>query len=208
MFNYACELLTYCLLHAEFNDAIHEGDGIRIITCWKFFLLHFRAAHRTKYALESATLMITLQTLPERIQQQMIWSRVINPSGKPAGNIACDLHMEHLNRIAKDALSQHSHLNPKSVSRVGKCLGLFRNAQKQFDSVTDVKQSSGRHIRVSTTSDLEKIVNQLVKSEIFQRKGCRSHNTFKNLSHSIDPRKFGDWLYTHIQKIQTRYRNV
>ena len=37
VFNYACELLTYCLLHAEFNDAIHEGGGIRIITCWKFF---------------------------------------------------------------------------------------------------------------------------------------------------------------------------
>ena len=96
-----------------------------IITCWRFFLVLFKAAHCTKYALESATLLIQLQILPERIQKQIIWSRVVNPSGTVAGNIPCDLHMEHLNRTAKDALGQHSHLNPKSVSRVGKCIGLF-----------------------------------------------------------------------------------
>ena len=206
VFKYACEVLTYGLLHAEFNDAIREGDGIRIITCWKFFLLLFRAANRTKYALESAKLLISLQILPERIQKQMIWSRVVNPNGKVAGNVACDLHMEHLNRTAKDALGQHSHLNPKSVSRIGKCISLFRNAQKQFDSVTDVKQSSGKHVRASTATDLEKIVKQLVKSEIFQKKGNRSHNTFKSLSHTIDPGKFSDWLYTQVKKIQTKYR--
>ena len=33
VFNYACKLLTYCLLHREFNDAIREGDGLRVIRC-------------------------------------------------------------------------------------------------------------------------------------------------------------------------------
>ena len=56
----------------------------------------------------------------------MIWSRFVNVSGQAGRNIACDLHMEHLNRTAKSALGQR----PKSVSRVGKCLGLFQNVKK------------------------------------------------------------------------------
>ena len=206
IFKYASQVLTYSLLHAEFSDAVREGDGNRIITCWKYFLLIFRAANRTKYALESATLLVSLQILPERITKQMIWSRVVNPSGRVAGNVSCDLHMEHLNRIAKEALGQHSNLNPKSVSRVGKCIGLFRNAQRQFDSVTHLKQSSGKHARASIATDLEKIVNQLLKSEVFQKKGNRSHHTYRNLSHSIDTGKFNDWLQTHIKSIQAKYR--
>ena len=76
IFNYAQEVLTYSLLFAEFNDAIKEGDGPRIITCWKFFLLIFKAMKRTKYAVEAATLLISLQIFPERIKQQIIWSRL------------------------------------------------------------------------------------------------------------------------------------
>jgi len=78
VFNYAREVLTYTLLYAKFEDAIKEGDGPRIIRCWKFFLLFFKACNRTKYALEAATLLISLQVFPKRIQQQMIWSRVVN----------------------------------------------------------------------------------------------------------------------------------
>ena len=128
-------------MHAEFEDAIKEGDGPRVITCWKFFLLIFKAANR---ALEAATLLISLQVLPERIQQQIIWSRLVNTSGQTARNKACDLHMEHLNRTAKDALGQHSHLHPKSVERVGKCVGLFQSARKQFDTTTGVHHSMVR----------------------------------------------------------------
>lgn len=207
VFNYASDLLTYGLLHAEFNDAIREGDGLRIIVCWKFFLLIFRAANRTKYALEAAKLLISLEIMPERIQQQMTWSRFVNPSGQAGRNVACDLHMEHLNRTAKEALGQHSHLNPKSVTRVGKCVGLFQNAQKQFDSVTNVNQSSGRQVCASISTDLHKVVEQLVKSEVFIKRN-RSHPSFPNAKNSIDPKKFYDWLHTHIQKVQAQHRNL
>ena len=195
-------LTVFC---TEFNDAIREGDGLRVIRCWRFLLLIFRAS---KYAREAATLLINLQVLPERIQQQMIWSRFVNPSGKPAQNLPCDLHMEHLNRTAKSALGQHSHLNPKSVNRVGKCIGLFQSTQKQFDAVTSVKQSSGKQVRGSSSTDLCKIVNQLVKSEVFLKKSHRAHNSFKQLTHSIDASKFTKWLCSHIDKIQARHRNM
>jgi hypothetical protein len=41
VFNYAQEVLTFSLLHAEFEDAIKEGDGLRVIRCWKFFSTNF-----------------------------------------------------------------------------------------------------------------------------------------------------------------------
>ena len=208
--NYAREVLTYSLLLAEFDDAIKEGDGPRVITCWKFFLLIFKASNRTKYALEAVTLLINLQVLPERIQQQMIWSRFVNPSGQAAQNEACDLHMEHLNRTAKDALGQHSHLNPKSVTRVGKCVGLFRNARKQFDTVTDVHHSIGKHVRASAATDLSKITKQLVESQVFRETSNRSHDSFvmKGLTDSINHKKFIEWLSTHIHKVQARHQNI
>ena len=110
------------------------------------------------------------------------------------------MHMEHLNRTAKDALGQHSHLNPKSVTHVGKCVGLFRNARKQFDTVTDVHHSIGKHVCASAATDLTKITKQLVESQVFRETSNRSHDSFamKGLTDSINHKKFIEWLSTHI----------
>ena len=210
VFNYAREVLTYTLLHAEFLEAIREGDGPRVVRCWKFFLLIFKASNRTKYALEVATLLINLQVMPERIQQQMLWSRFVNPSGKVAHNKPCDLHMEHLNRTAKDALGQHSHLNPRTVTRVGKCIGLFRHVQQQFDAITGIHHTSGTHVCASAETDLRKIVQQLMECQVFQRHSNRYHKSFTrfNITRNINVEKFYEWLHTHIQKVQLRYRHL
>ena len=174
-------------------------------TCWKYFLLIFKAANRTKYALEAATLLITLNVLPYRLQQQLIWSRFVNTHGHRAGNKPCDLHMEHLNFTAKHALGQHSSFNPKSVSRVGRCIGLFQNAQYQFNRVTAVHHSGGKHRRLPASTD---IVKQLVESEVFKKRSSRSYRTFpiKGLTQSINRERFKEWLQMHIHKIQHLYR--
>lgn len=39
---YAKVLLTVGLLLMEFNDSIHEGDGLRILRCWHLLLLIFK----------------------------------------------------------------------------------------------------------------------------------------------------------------------
>ena len=104
------------------------------------------------------------------------------------------LHIEYLNHTAKDALGQRLHLNPKTVACVGNCIGLFQNVKKQFDPVSNVSQSRGKHIYSSTATDLQKIVKQIVK------KGACSCNTFQKRSNEINPEKFNDWLCT--QKIE------
>ena len=37
IFDYAREVLTLSMLCAVFQDSIHEGDGSRVLSCWKFF---------------------------------------------------------------------------------------------------------------------------------------------------------------------------
>ena len=43
---YAREVLTLGLLYMEFADAIREGNGERIIRCWRYLLLLFKATNR------------------------------------------------------------------------------------------------------------------------------------------------------------------
>ena len=44
-YNYATVLCHYASLVMEFIDASNEGDGNRVIRCWKLFLPHLYAAH-------------------------------------------------------------------------------------------------------------------------------------------------------------------
>lgn len=43
---YASEVLKFGLLLMEFNDAVTEGDGNRILRCWKYFFLFFKVSGR------------------------------------------------------------------------------------------------------------------------------------------------------------------
>ena len=42
MFSYQCSFLEYAVLVRNFQDAVLEGDGDRLIRCWKFSLLYLK----------------------------------------------------------------------------------------------------------------------------------------------------------------------
>lgn len=54
VYNYQRNLMDHGM-YLNFTDAIREGDGERIIRCWKYLLLHFFADgdKSTKYAIEA-----------------------------------------------------------------------------------------------------------------------------------------------------------
>ena len=105
---YACELMSFGLLYSEFKDSIREGDGGRVLRCWKFFLPIFKADGKTNYAIEAVTYLAQVSViLSPRLREQLLWSRFINTSGKNGRNISADLHMEHLNRVIKEILSHY-----------------------------------------------------------------------------------------------------
>ena len=79
---YAKEFLSLALLYEEFADAIREGDGMRVLRCWKFMLLIFKAGNRTNYSIEALFLLAQYHLfLSPRLAQQLIWSRFINTQG-------------------------------------------------------------------------------------------------------------------------------
>ena len=89
VYEYAKEVMSLGLLLMEFNDAIREGDGNRILRCWQFFLPLFKASDKTNYSIEAFTLQAQEKyLLSTRLAMQLKWSRTINVHGQRGKNIA------------------------------------------------------------------------------------------------------------------------
>eukprot|EP00731_Ephydatia_muelleri_P000852 Em0001g852a len=81
---YAMETLSLGLLLLEFKDSIREGDGYRVLRCWKYFLLIFRATQHKNYCIEALNLLMQYYyILPQRYAEQMLWGRFVNSEGGP-----------------------------------------------------------------------------------------------------------------------------
>ena len=208
---YACEVLSLGLMLMEFNDAVREGDGTRIIRCWQYFLLLFKANRHANYAVEAFNLLVQFDfLLPHRLAHQLVWSRTINSQGRPGKNISCDLHMEHLNREVKNQIAGlGSNVTNDSITRIGNALGEMLPILQQFDCVTGIKPTSGRHSKRSCEKDMAILVKQLKEtSNVFSVvPGC-SHRTFHSFQpNSMNLIQYSDlimqWLEKQLQKTLT-----
>ena len=197
---YASETLTLGLFLMEFVDAIREGDGDRIIRCWRFFMLLFKASNRTNYSIEAFTLLCQFHFIfSERMKQQLVWSRTVNTHGRPGKNISMDLHMEHLNRECKAAISGlGANVTEQAVKRVGKCLGEIVKVTSNFDSQTGVNCESAYHTTRSEEKDFSALLQQLNHSEVFRMKKSRKHTSFpkikQNLMKKLDVKDLEKWM--------------
>ena len=99
------------------------------------------------YTLEAFRLLCQYYyLLPPRYAQQLIWSRFVNTHGCSGRNISADLHMEHLNRVCKDAVAHlGANKTPGAIVRIGKVVGTISNTLNNFDKVTGVSSVSGEH---------------------------------------------------------------
>ena len=178
---YAREVLSMGLLLMEFADAIREGDGLRILRCWRVFLPIFKAMNRTNYSIEAFTLLAQHDFIfTPRMKQQLVWERTVNVHGRPGRNIPCDLHMEHLNRECKSAMGS---LGPNissvgSVTRIGESIGELMKVTSQYDSITGITPESDKHSKRSAAGDIAKIVLQLQESHAFKTVPGRKHAFF------------------------------
>lgn len=210
VFEYAREVLTLSLLHGEFHDAIREGDGDRVLRCWKFFLLYFKASRRVNYAIEALTLVVQYHLLlPDRLAQQLLWSRFINTHGKEGRNIPCDLYMEHCNRMCKMAVhGLGANLTPHAIQRVGKCSGPLLHIMGQFDAESSVHTKSGDHTVPSFMQDLQEVIKQLGRENVFIYTEGRNHHTFKSLRGSLlenlDYDEFTRWIIQQVNRMRSQ----
>lgn len=132
VYAYACETLSLGLLYFEFKDAVKEGDGDRLFQVWKYLLLLFKASNKKNYAIEALTLLAQYHLiLPPHLAEQLKCSRFINVHGLRGHNISCDLHIEHLNRLAKSAIKcLGANKSQKAIVRVGKSIGTLEGTLK------------------------------------------------------------------------------
>ena len=187
VYAYSCEIMSLGLLYFEFKDAVKEGDGDRLFQVWKYLLLLFKASKKKNYAIEALTLLAQYHMiLPPHLAEQLKWSRFINVHGLPGRNISCDLHLEHLNRLAKTAIkSLGANKSQKAIIRVGKTIGTLQSTLETYDKEHDVPAESGAHSQRSNAKDLKKILKQLQQLDPFQCIRGRRHKSFKNLKANL-----------------------
>ena len=201
--SYAIQLLRIGALYMEFADGIREGDGERVLRCWRYFLPIFRASHSTNYSCEAVRLLYgQAYALSPRLSNQVKWGRFVNVHGLPGRNIPLDLHMEHLNRLAKGAMKNlgPNKTRQKSITRVGRCLGILHPIVEEFDAENCVQSGSSKPKKPSAVPDVSMVVQDLMASQAFTVCAGRS-TTFKNPKDLLTIKDKDDlisWIVTQI----------
>ena len=203
---YAIELLTLGLLYIEFTDAVKEGDGECVHRCWKFMFPLFKVSGRTNYTIEMFTMLYSHAFLfSPRQADQLLWSSFVSTIGRSGKNIPMDLHMEHLNRICKDAIScLGANKTPTAIQRVGKCIGVLKSVTDNFDAQTEDNKSKGYHTVASVNKDRDIIIEELLRHSIFHPTPGRYHSTFQNMNYSIfskiNYKLLLQWMEEHVPR--------
>ena len=206
MYNYNVCLARYGLLMFEFFDAVREGDGERILRCWKFLLLHFKADEggSTKYALEALYFILQVTSvLSPRQAYRLLWNRSIKGSYT---NVPLDLDMEHDNRMVKEAVKKlGGNVNEKLVNRIVKAQALARRMLESFDRTSLIIKRSGRHTTKSDEKDFKKILAKLVDEGALTRKQNRCYTHYSNYKSSflsgLNVHKMYAWINYHKKRI-------
>jgi hypothetical protein len=162
----------------------------------------FVSSRRKNYAIESLHLLVQHDfVLPPRQAAELIWSRFVNVRGQQGTNIANDLHMEHLNRLVKDAIQGlGANKTEKAITRVGKVLRVLAPLLDNFDSENFVAKGSGRHGKPSEDKDIHIVLQDL--SSAFQVIPSRVHNSFPNPRHPLHERSSDSlktWIVSHLK---------
>ena len=105
--------------------------------------------------------------------------------GLPGRNISCDLYMEHLNRLLKDAINAlGANKTPKAIDRLGKCIAPLGEVLDTYDRVHGVESQTSRHNPPSVDKDLTVIINELLKANVFNSSPGRKHYAFSSFTNN------------------------
>ena len=186
VYTYGAEVLNLGLMYHGFHDAIREGDGDRVILYWKVLLLLFKTANHHNYSKEALLLLVQQQTLPERLAEQVKWSRFVNNRGKTGCNIPCDLVLEHLSRRLKTVLHNlGANIRPNAIVRAAKSIGIIDEVCRTFEDSLAIHHASAHHPVPADHKDFDKVLEVLLEKDIFSKMdSTRQHSQFK-FSHTL-----------------------
>lgn len=204
MFNYQCSLLDHGLLYLNFRDAVAEGDGTRIIRCWKFLLIQFwQESSQSKYALEALYLLFQINALLTPCEaHELKWNRSVNNHGAAGCNVPLDLDLEHDNNYIKEANRKMGrNLTTTAVTRNCSCCKVAHELVELFDSECKIKKRSGKHVQRSDAQDLRILVNLLLSEEALTETPGRNYNHYtgflRSQTSNIDMSSLFKWINKH-----------
>ena len=118
-------------------------------------------------------------------------------------NIPCDLHVEHLNHLCKEAIcGLGANQTPNAITCVGKCIGKLSDFLDHYDNITLISTASGRHTVTPSRNDHDLILVELTSKACFKRIAKCTHASFANLDSSVLSKvKYPDlkqWIEEHM----------
>jgi hypothetical protein len=205
VYNYARVLCHYGSLAMEFRDAWAEGDGERIVRCWKLIMPHFRAS------LEALRLQFHVNAvLSPNLAHQVKWHRFVNTKGGPGKNIPCDLYNEHMNRLIKEIIANMgSNLTEGALQRAVRSVSYLEKMTDNFDRVSNVPHRTSAHSSRSDIADIKKVMKVVKSRKLLQVIGSREHTSIHfNPLHTWDAEKTKKWIKTHETKYSIKHRRM
>ena len=216
VYSYTRVLCHYGALMEEFRDGWREGDGERVVRCWKLFMLHFKASGATKYALEALRLQFQLKTLSPNLAHQVKWHRFVNTHGGLGRNIPCDLHKEHVNKLIKQNIrNQGPNLTEQSLQRAVRSSAALDELSKHFEAASNVPAVTTAHSTRSDAGDVEKVASiALCHNILVKQARNRTHFSFQKISSDplvkLDRTKTLSWIAekkTEFRKNRGRFKS-
>ena len=142
-------------------------------------------------------------TLTKRESSELLRNRFVNVHDMEGRNIPCNLHVEHLNRLCKDAVyGLQANKTPSAIVRVGKSLGSLSHFLDKFDKDNGVRVPTGAHHKPSFSKDRDTILKELQQSQVFSESDTsRKHRSFskvKVLLHSTSCKEICTWMTQHM----------
>ncbi|XP_065071471.1 uncharacterized protein LOC135696119 [Rhopilema esculentum] len=205
-YNYQLALMDYGMVVENFIDAISEGDGERILRCWKFVLLYLKADGKRscKYSLEAFYLICQAYCLLSPCAAyNLIWNRFAKNQNGYGGNIPLDLALEQYNRILKNVLRMlgPNASNSTAVDRYCKALSTTKKFIEQWDSSSSFICHSGKHRSKHASEDTKKIIKHLMEHRALKFTSGRKYKHYNKIKQSIitdlDMSALFQWINEH-----------
>ena len=160
----------------------------RMIRTMKLLLVVLKAdGNMRRYADEILRFLIhQICILSAQEARFMFYSMFVNNKGKMNSFIPCELMMEFIVRNAKKHIKHMcSNKTDSNINRKTGALAGLDMLIKGYDTETDVRQRSGRHIRPTEEGDVLTIAEDLRSLSPFTHQPGRHGQHFTNISPSL-----------------------
>ena len=213
IYNYHRSKLAFGLLLFEYEDAVKEGDGDRLLNVYKFALLLYKCYGHHKYAYVIFLYLVKVEAVLSQMQAASLkYNRFYSRSGGKGSNISLDLKMEQLNKLLKTLWrGLGANLNEDSAARVANAIESLECIIESVDKDCVLGGRKGHRSKGKNEDTVQKIVNDLMKKETFNytpgRNGYPSFPQFPaHLLQSLDYRDLHSWMKGHLEQWEVIYK--